>query len=59
MVNMSSATNVPRNSPKLLRKPILKENLLMDVPYFIKEHSWMSTFAEATLKFFSVEVNPP
>ena len=28
----------------------------MDVPYFIKEHLWMSAFDETTLL---VEINPP
>ena len=28
----------------------------MDVPYFIKEHLWMSAFDEATLL---MEINPP
>ena len=39
-----------RNFPKLFRKAILKENLPIDVPYFIKEHLCMSAFDEATLK---------
>ena len=30
----------------------------MDIPYFIKEHLWMSVSDEATQKFL-VEVNPP
>ena len=36
--------------PKIFRTAILKENLSMDVPYFIKEHLWMSAFDEPTLK---------
>ena len=47
---MSSVADVSRNFPKLFRKAISKENLPMDVPYFIKEHLWMSAFDEATLK---------
>ena len=47
---MSSVADVSRNFPKLFRKAILKENLPMDVPYFIKEHLWMSAFDEVTLK---------
>ena len=31
----------------------------MDVPYFIKEHLWMSAPDEATLKKNLVGVNPP
>ena len=31
----------------------------MDVPYFIKEHLWMSASDEATLQKYLVEVNPP
>ena len=38
-----------RNFLKIFRRTILKENL-MDVPYFIKEHLWMSASDEATLK---------
>ena len=30
----------------------------MDIPYFIKEHLWMSVSDEATQKYL-VEVNPP
>ena len=44
--------------PENIEKTYLKENLLMDVPYFVKEHPWMSAFAEATL-IFLVEVNLP
>ena len=39
-----------RNFQKIFRTAILKENFRMDVPYFIKEHLWMSVFDEATLK---------
>ena len=35
--------------PENIEKTYLKENPLMDVPYFVKEHPWMSAFAEATL----------
>ena len=50
MLNMSSVADVfSRNFPKIFRAAILKENLLMDVPYFIKEHLWMSASDEATL----------
>ena len=38
-----------RNFPKISRTAILKENLT-DVPYFVKEHFWMSAFDEATPK---------
>ena len=44
--------------PKVFRTSILKENLAMDVPYFIKEHLWMSASDESTLKKNLVEVNP-
>ena len=47
-----------RNFSDLFRTAILKENLPMDVYYFIKEHLWMSAFDEATLKKVLVEVNP-
>ena len=47
------------NFPKIFRTVILKENLPMDVPYFIKEHLWMSASDEATLQKYLVEVNPP
>ena len=39
-----------RNFPKIFRTAILKEKLLMDVPYFIKEQLWMNASDEATLK---------
>ena len=38
------------NFPKILTTSILKEKLLKDVPYFIKEQPWMSAYDEATLK---------
>ena len=44
--------------PKVFRTSILKENLAMDVPYFIKEHLWMSASDEPTLKKNLIEVNP-
>ena len=31
-----------RDFPKIFWTSILKENLQVDVPYFIKEHLWMS-----------------
>ena len=31
----------------------------MDVPYFVKEHPWMSAFAEVTLKNILVEITLP
>ena len=37
-------------SRKKNRTAILKENLLMDVPYFIKEPLWISASDEAALK---------
>ena len=46
------------NFPKIFRTAILKEKLPMDIPYFIKEHLWMSVSDEATQKYL-VEVNPP
>ena len=46
------------NFPKILTTSILKEKLLKDVPYFIKEQLWMSASDEATLKKFFVEANP-
>ena len=36
--------------PKIFRTAILKENLLIDVKYFIKEQLWRSASEEATLK---------
>ena len=39
-----------RNFPKIFRAAIIKENLPIDVPYFIKEHLWMSASDETTLK---------
>ena len=39
-----------RNLPKIFRAVILKENLPMHVPYFIKEHLWMSASNEVTLQ---------
>ena len=45
--------------PENIEKTYLKENLLMDVPYFVKEHPWMSAFAEATLKNILVEITLP
>ena len=48
-----------RNFSDLFRTAILKENLPMDVYYFIKEHLWMSAFDEEKKKKVLVEVNPP
>ena len=39
-----------RNFPKIFRTAILKENLLMGVPYFIKENLRMSSSYVAKLK---------
>ena len=51
MLNMSSVDDVfSRNFPKMFRAAILKETLLMDVPYFIKEHLWTNASDQATLK---------
>ena len=38
------------NFLKILKIAILKENLTVDVPYFIKENLWISASDEATLK---------
>ena len=38
------------NFLKTLRIAILKENFTGNVPYFIKEHLWVSAFDETTLK---------
>ena len=45
---------------EIFRSAISKENL-MDVPYFIKEHLWMSALREATLKptHSNPRYNPP
>ena len=48
-----------RNFPKIFRTVILKENLPVDVPYFIKEHLWSSASDEALFNIFLVRVNPP
>ena len=48
-----------RNFPKIFGTAILKENLLMNVPFFIEEHLWMSVFNEATFKKKLLDVNPP
>ena len=50
MLSMSFVADVFKNFQKLFRTAILKENFLMYVPYFIKEHLWMSASDEATLK---------
>ena len=50
MLNMSTVADILRNFPKIFRTAILKENLPMDVPYFIHGHLWMSASDEATLK---------
>ena len=52
MLNMSSIADVfSRNFPKIFRTAILRENLLMDVPYFIKDHLFfMSDSDEATIR---------
>ena len=49
MLHMSSVADA-LNFPKIFRTTILKENLPMDVPYFIKRHLWMRASDEATLK---------
>ena len=46
------------NFLKIFTTPILKETVPLYVPYFIKEHLWMSAFDKETLKIL-VEVNPP
>ena len=38
------------NFLKILKIAILKENLTVDVPYFIKENLWIRASDEATLK---------
>ena len=48
-----------RNFSKIFRTSILKENIPIDVPYFIKEQHWTSACNEATIKKTLVEVNPP
>ena len=43
MLNMSYVAAIfARNFLKIFRAAILKECLLVDVPYFTKEHLWMS-----------------
>ena len=44
---------------KTFKLAILKDNLPMDVPYFIKEHIWVKTSDEAISKKNLVELNPP
>ena len=39
-----------RNFPKIFRTAILKENLLLDVPYFLNKHLWMSASDKARFK---------
>ena len=46
----SEASFQLRSLKKLFRKANLKKIFPMDVPYFIKEHFWMSAFDEATFK---------
>ena len=45
------------NFPKIFKTVVLKENLLMDVTYFIREHLWMNALDEAFSKKILVEVN--
>ena len=47
------------NFPKIFKTVVLKENLLMDVTYFIREHLWMNALDEAFSKKILVEVNLP
>ena len=47
-----------KNFQKIFRTAILKENLLMHVPYFIKKHLWMSASDKATLKKIFGGSNP-
>ena len=37
------------NFPKIFRRAVLNGRLPMDIPYFIKEHLWMSASDEVTL----------
>ena len=49
MLNMSSIADFfSRNFLKMFRTVILKENILMYVTYFIKEHLWMRASDEET-----------
>ena len=51
MLNMSSVVDAfPGISRKYSEQLFYQKNLLMDIPYFIKEYLWMSAFDEATLK---------
>ena len=47
-----------KNFQKIFRTATLKENLLMNVPYFIKEQPWMSASDETPLKK-KKKINPP
>ena len=59
MLSMSFVADVfYKNFQKIFRTAILKENLLMHVPYFIKKHLWMSASDKATLKKIFGGSNP-
>ena len=47
-----------RNFLKIFRTVILREDLLMDIPYFNKEDLWISAFDEASLKTFFDKSKP-
>ena len=59
MLNMSFVTDVFLGISQKYSfiTAILKENL-MDVPYFIKEHLWMSASNEATCKIIFCGYKP-
>ena len=57
-LNMNSVTGVFLGISRTIQNIYFKRKPL-DIPYFIKEHLWMSAFDEATLKKKLVEVNPP
>ena len=50
--------SLSKNLPKIFRTVVLKENPLMNVPYFIKKYLWMNAFDEAFSKKYLVEVDP-
>ena len=50
MLNISSVADVFQGISKKYLEQLFKENLPMDVPYFIKENLWMSASDEAAPK---------
>ena len=52
MLNMSSTDVFLEISRNYWEKLVLKKPPSNRFPYLIKEHAWMSAFAESTLKFF-------